>query len=64
MTQIQGLVGHRPTPQAVTRVTAPPYDVVKPGTPLETLLKAQPDNLWHVTLGPDPLGALRRLTGG
>jgi uncharacterized protein (DUF1015 family) len=64
MTQIQGLVGHRPTPQSVTRVTAPPYDVVKPGTPLETLLKAQPDNLWHVTLGPDPLGALRRLTGG
>jgi uncharacterized protein (DUF1015 family) len=64
MTAIAGLVGFRPTPDAVTRVTAPPYDVIKPGTPLEARLQAEPGNLWHVTLGPDPLAALARLTAG
>ncbi|MEK7412749.1 MAG: DUF1015 family protein [Planctomycetota bacterium] len=64
MTQIAGLTGHIPSSAAVVRVTAPPYDVIREGSPLEALLKSEPDNLWHVTLGPDPLGSLKRLTNG
>lgn len=36
--EIKGLVGYRPTVEAVGEVTAPPYDVIKPGTPLENVL--------------------------
>jgi uncharacterized protein (DUF1015 family) len=58
MTAITGLSGFRPTPAAVANITVPPYDVIKPGTKLESLLKDNPKNLWHVTLGPDPVTAL------
>ena len=64
MTAIQGLTGHVPTATTVATATAPPYDVIRPGSPLESLLRGRADNLWHVTLGPDPVAALRRLTGG
>lgn len=63
MTQIAGLTGFRPRPDAALGVVAPPYDVIKPGTPLETLLRSRPSNLWHVTLGPDPMAALAALQG-
>jgi uncharacterized protein (DUF1015 family) len=62
MTTINGLTGFLPRPERVREVVAPPYDVIKPGTPLEILLKARGGNLWHVTLGPDPLSALAELT--
>jgi len=62
MTTINGLTGFLPRPERVREVVAPPYDVVKPGTPLESLLQARAGNLWHVTLGPDPLKALAELT--
>jgi uncharacterized protein (DUF1015 family) len=62
MTNIAGLTGLRPTPAAVTQVTVPPYDVIKAGSPLEAALKARRDSLWHVTLGKDPLGALKALS--
>jgi uncharacterized protein (DUF1015 family) len=62
MTAIAGLTGFIPRPDHVLEAVAPPYDVIKPGTPLESLLKARAGNLWHVTLGSDPLGALARLT--
>jgi len=60
MTAITGLSGFRPAPAVVASITVPPYDVIKPGTQLETLLKSNPRNLWHVTLGPDPVAALER----
>ncbi len=62
MTTINGLTGYLPRPDRVRDVVAPPYDVIKPGTPLEALLKARGGNLWHVTLGADPLRALAELT--
>jgi uncharacterized protein (DUF1015 family) len=64
MTQIAGLSGLRPVPDAVTAVTVPPYDVIKPGSALEANLQGRPSSLWHVTLGNDPLAALARLRGG
>jgi len=33
-----GLTGLRPDPARVSRIASPPYDVIKPGTPLEKLL--------------------------
>lgn len=62
MTIISGLTGFIPRPERVRDVVAPPYDVIKPGSALETLLKARGGNLWHVTLGPDPQSALAELT--
>lgn len=62
MTTINGLTGFIPRREQANALVAPPYDVIKPGTPLETLLKARAGNLWHVTLGPDPLKALAELT--
>ena len=62
MTTINGLTGLLPRPECVNALVAPPYDVIKPGTPLESLLQARAGNLWHVTLGPDPLAALAALT--
>lgn len=62
MTAIAGLTGFIPRPDRVLEAVAPPYDVIKPGTPLERLLQERAGNLWHVTLGPDPLAALARLT--
>lgn len=58
---IQGLVGLRPAPARVADVTCPPYDVIKPGSPLEATLAARPDSLFHITLGPEPAAALARL---
>jgi len=62
MTAIAGLTGFIPRPDRVLEAVAPPYDVIKPGTALEQLLQSRTGNLWHVTLGSDPLAALARLT--
>lgn len=62
MTAIAGLTGFVPRPERVLEAVAPPYDVIKPGTALEKLLQGRAGNLWHVTLGADPLPALARLT--
>ena len=56
-----GLVGVRPAPSLAHRVTAPPYDVIKPGTPLEARLFAEPLSLVHVTLGKEPAASFARL---
>lgn len=64
MTTITGLVGLRPTPAAVAALTVPPYDVIKPGSRLESLLQGNARSLWHVTLGNDPLVALATLRKG
>jgi uncharacterized protein (DUF1015 family) len=61
MTQIAGLVGFRPAPSVVHRVTAPPYDVIKPKSALAARLEAEPLSLAHVTVGPDPVGAFAQL---
>lgn len=61
MTRIDGLVGLRPDPAQVATITAPPYDVIKPGSPLEALLAARAESVYHVTLGADPGAALERL---
>lgn len=53
-----GLTGLRPDPSAVARVTTPPYDVIKAGTPLEARLRAERDSMFHIILGDDPKGAL------
>jgi len=56
-----GLTGLRPDPAHVSRIAAPPYDVIKPGTPLENLLRNEPDSLFHITLGDHPKEAMERL---
>ena len=56
-----GLTGLRPDPRRITEVTAPPYDVIKKGSPLEALLTARRDSLAHVTIGPEPVEAFDRL---
>jgi len=56
-----GLVGLRPHPEHVARVTSPPYDVIKQGTPLEARLRQEPASLFHVILGDSPKAALDRL---
>ena len=61
MAKIFGLSGLRPGKDLAERVTCPPYDVIKPDTPLETLLRSNPDSLYHVILGEDPAAALARL---
>lgn len=61
MTQIAGLVGFRPAPSVVHRVTAPPYDVIKPKSALAARLEAEPLSLAHVTVGPEPVAAFERL---
>ena len=61
MVSTSGLVGLRPHPDHVARVTSPPYDVIKPGTPLERRLASEPASLFHVILGPEPAAALERL---
>ncbi len=53
-----GLTGLRPDPGAVARVTTPPYDVIKPGTPLEARLRAERDSMFHIILGEHPREAL------
>lgn len=61
MVATKGLTGLRPHPDFVARVTSPPYDVIKPGTPLEKRLAAEPASLFHVILGDAPKQALDRL---
>jgi uncharacterized protein (DUF1015 family) len=61
LTKIFGLTGLRPSEGWVEKVTCPPYDVIKPGSPLDTLLKANPDSLYHVILGDSPLAGLSAL---
>ncbi|MFW5698892.1 MAG: DUF1015 family protein [Planctomycetota bacterium] len=61
MVAIAGLVGLRPAPERAATVTAPPYDVVKRGTPLEQLLQERPESVYHVVLGEDPAAAVARL---
>jgi len=53
-----GLTGLRPSPESVSRVATPPYDVIKEGTPLLSQLQAEADSIFHVILGEDPKGAL------
>lgn len=64
MIDVQGLTGLRPAQGAVARITCPPYDVIKPGTKLEAVLKGNADSLVHITLGSDPNGALTELLRG
>ncbi len=61
MVEIIGLTGLRPTQATIGTLTAPPYDVIKSGSPLEAWLRAVPNSLYHVTLGPEPAAALGRL---
>ena len=61
MTRIAGLVGLRPAPSLVHRVTAPPYDVIKPKSALAARLDAEPLSLAHVTVGADPVAAFEYL---
>ncbi len=61
MTQIAGLVGFRPAPAVAHRVTAPPYDVIKPKSALAARLEAEPLSLAHITVGSEPVGAFERL---
>lgn len=56
-----GLVGLRPNPNAVGEVPSPPYDVIKPGSPLESHLQANGRSLFHVILGDDPKASLDKL---
>jgi uncharacterized protein (DUF1015 family) len=58
---IEGLVGLRPAPEHVARLTTPPYDVIKEGSPLAERLDANPDSLYHVILGPRPVDAFEGL---
>jgi uncharacterized protein (DUF1015 family) len=61
MAQIAGLSGLRASREKAEAVATPPYDVIKEGSPLENLLTTRPDSFFHVTLGPDPVGALKSL---
>jgi uncharacterized protein (DUF1015 family) len=61
MVDIIGLTGLRPAQATIAEVTTPPYDVIKPGSPLESWLRASPNSLYHVTLGTDPAATLGRL---
>jgi uncharacterized protein (DUF1015 family) len=61
MANIQGLQGLRPAPETAARLVTPPYDVIKEGSPLESLLKKNPTSFYHVTLGPGPAEALSLL---
>lgn len=61
MADIAGLSGLRAAKDQVAAVATPPYDVIKEDSPLEGLLKGNPKSFWHVTLGQDPVGALKAL---
>lgn len=61
MSIIKGLTGLRPAAEAIEQITVPPYDVIKPGSILESCLQNRPDSLSHITLGNKPLEALERL---
>jgi uncharacterized protein (DUF1015 family) len=61
MAEIAGLQGLRASKDKANAVATPPYDVIKEGSPLEKLLESNPDSFFHVTLGPDAPGALKKL---
>lgn len=61
MAEIKGLTGLRPVRDSVARITCPPYDVIKAGSPLESILQQNEDSLYHITLGQEPEKALDRL---
>jgi uncharacterized protein (DUF1015 family) len=56
-----GLTGLRPDPTRVSRIASPPYDVIKPGTPLERLLEQEQRSLFHIILGDQPAESIDRL---
>jgi len=56
-----GLTGLRPDPARAPEITSPPYDVIKPGTPLEKLLSQQASSLYHIILGDQPAAARDRM---
>jgi uncharacterized protein (DUF1015 family) len=61
MADIMGLSGLRVAKDKAQAVATPPYDVIKEGSPLESLLSGNPDSYFHVTLGPHPAQTLRDL---
>lgn len=61
MAEVKGLVGLRPVGDSIKRITCPPYDVIKEGSPLEMILQQNEDSLYHITLGKEPVQALERL---
>lgn len=61
MAEVKGLTGLRPAGDSIKRITCPPYDVIKPASLLESVLKRNEDSLYHVTLGEEPIEALNRL---
>jgi uncharacterized protein (DUF1015 family) len=63
MVAVIGLKGLRPSPDHVGDVTCPPYDVIRPGTPLGDKLANNPRSLFHVTLGDTPKASLDKLQG-
>jgi uncharacterized protein (DUF1015 family) len=62
MAEIAGLHGLRAAKGKAEALATPPYDVIKEGSPLENLLNSNPESFFHVTLGPDPVQALKALT--
>ena len=56
-----GLTGLRPDPARASDIASPPYDVIKPGTPLEKLLSEQASSLFHIILGGEPAAARDRI---
>jgi uncharacterized protein (DUF1015 family) len=58
-----GLTGLRPDPARAPKIASPPYDVIKPGTPLEKLLSEEQNSLFHIILGDDPGAARDRMVG-
>jgi uncharacterized protein (DUF1015 family) len=62
MAEIAGLHGLRAAKGKAEALATPPYDVIKEGSPLENLLNSNPESFFHVTLGPNPVQALKKLT--
>ncbi|MDD4146472.1 MAG: DUF1015 domain-containing protein, partial [Clostridia bacterium] len=61
MAEVQGLTGLRPVGESIRRITYLPYDVIKSGSQLELFLQQNEDSLYHLTLGQEPVKALKRL---
>jgi len=61
MAVIKGLTGLRPVNDSIEEITCPPYDVIKTGSRLESILQQNKDSLYHITLGQNPQEALARL---
>lgn len=60
MPKIAGLKGYCPNERYISEVTSPPYDVIKPGSPLENLLKQKENALYHILLGSEPVATLQK----